>query len=78
MSFTPFHFGPGYLVKSFFVTRIHFLAFVVSQVLIDCGRAYNIFSEKDRLPTYLGSLVVIPLSFVVILGLSREEFRKLK
>ena len=80
MPFTPFHFGPGYLVKSFFVKRFHFLAFVVSQVLIDCETAYNIFAVNARLHsflhTYLGSLVVIPLSFFVVWGLYQVSFLK--
>jgi membrane-bound metal-dependent hydrolase YbcI (DUF457 family) len=80
MPFTPFHFGPGYLIKSFFVKRFHFLAFVVSQVLIDCETAYNIFAVNARLHsflhTYLGSLVVIPLSLLVVWGLYQLSFLK--
>lgn len=70
MPFTPFHFGPGYLVKSFITKRFHFLSFVASQVLIDVETAYNIFQQNHRLHTfmhtYLGSLTVIPLGYFCV------------
>lgn len=70
MPFTPFHFGPGYLVKSLFMKRFHFLAFVVSQVLIDLETAYNLIRQNVRwhtfLHTYLGSLTIIPIGYILI------------
>ena len=35
MPFTPFHFGPGALLKSFLRHRFSFVTFVASQVVID-------------------------------------------
>lgn len=70
MPFTPFHFGPGYFVKSILMRRFHFLAFVLVQVLIDCETAYNIYFQNARLHTffhtYLGSLVILPISYIVL------------
>ena len=75
MPFTPFHFGPGYLLKSFLTRNFHFLAFVVSQVLIDCETAYNIFQGNARLHTflhtYIGSLTVMPLAFATVWALTK-------
>jgi hypothetical protein len=39
MPFTPFHFGPGALLKSIFPRSVSLSAFVASQVLIDSSTA---------------------------------------
>ncbi len=71
MPFTPFHFGPGYAVKSIFEKKFNFLAFVTAQVLIDCETAYNMLMDNHRLHTFLhtflGSLAVIPAGYILIL-----------
>lgn len=70
MPSTPFHFGPGFLLKSFLSKRFNFLAFVCSQVLIDVETAYNMIQRNARLHTfmhtYLGSLTVIPIGYFVV------------
>jgi hypothetical protein len=70
MPFTPFHFGPGFLIKTFFTRHFNFLAFVLSQVFIDFETAYNILNNQPRLHTYLhtfiGSLFVIPVALLIL------------
>ena len=43
MPFTPFHFGPGLLLKSVAPARVSFTAFCAAQVLIDLESAYHLF-----------------------------------
>ena len=42
MPFTPFHFGPGLLLKAAAPRQVSFLAFAVTQVLIDLESLYNL------------------------------------
>jgi hypothetical protein len=61
--FTPFHFGPGALAKSVAPRWFSFRAFVLSQIVIDCETAWNIYRVHVRLHTffhsYLGVLAAI-------------------
>lgn len=42
MPFTPFHFGPGLLLKGAAPERLSWSAFVAAQVVIDCETLYHI------------------------------------
>lgn len=70
MPFTPFHFGPGALVKSVVPRWFSFRAFVLSQVVIDCETAWNIYRGHERLHTffhsYLGVSVAMALTGVLL------------
>ena len=75
MPFTPFHFGPGALLKSFLRHRFSFVTFVASQVVIDFETLYNILTHQPRLHTlfhtYLGSLIPLILTVVAVYLLAR-------
>ena len=43
MPITPFHFGPGTLLKSAFPSKMSLSAFVVSQIAIDLESGYHLF-----------------------------------
>src|SRR3989338_7563981 len=62
---TPFHFGPGFLIKSILRKRFSFSIFVLTQIIIDCEVLWNILRENERWHTffhsYLGSNVAIVL-----------------
>jgi hypothetical protein len=68
MPFTPFHFGPGILVKSVAPRRFSFLVFIAIQVLIDFETLWNLMRGNPRLHTffhsYLGALLISVLIFV--------------
>lgn len=61
MPFTPFHFGPGLLVKSLAGRWFSLTAFVAAQVLIDCETLYYILTRQyplhRTLHTFLGATV---------------------
>jgi hypothetical protein len=42
MPFTPFHFGPGLLLKAAAHQRFSFTAYAVTQVVIDCETGYHL------------------------------------
>ena len=69
MPFTPFHFGPGFLIKGLAPRKFSLTAFILSQILIDIETAANIYLSKPRLHTffhtYLGSLLVGALSTLI-------------
>ena len=46
MPFTPFHFGIGVLLKGAAPSRVSFLAFAASQVVIDLETAYYILTSQ--------------------------------
>lgn len=66
MPITPFHFGPGALLKSLFPKWFSFRVFLLTQVIMDLETAWNIIQGNLRLHTYfhsyLGSSIVIALS----------------
>lgn len=58
MPFTPFHFGPGAFAKSVAPRWFSFRAFVLSQIVIDCETAWNIYCGHERLHTFFHSYLV--------------------
>ncbi|MEO7803730.1 MAG: DUF4184 domain-containing protein [Actinomycetota bacterium] len=61
MPFTPFHFGPGALVKSATPSRFSFTAFVATQVVIDLEPLYFLVINEPPVHRFfhsiLGSLI---------------------
>lgn len=62
MPFTPFHFGPGALIKACAPRYVSFSVFLFTQVLIDCEPLYFMLRGEDPLHrffhTYLGATLV--------------------
>jgi hypothetical protein len=62
MPFTPFHFGPGLLVKGIAPCNFSLSAFVVTETLIDVETLVNLHQQHwpvhDRLHTLSGSLSI--------------------
>ncbi len=46
MPFTPFHLGPGLLIKAAAPTRFSFAAYTATQVAIDLESGYFLFSGQ--------------------------------
>jgi membrane-bound metal-dependent hydrolase YbcI (DUF457 family) len=70
---TPFHFGPGVLFAAASRSKVSFLAFAATNVLIDVESLYNMLTGQPRIHTffhtYLGSTlaaVVIVLGFLPV------------
>ncbi len=63
MPFTPYHFGPGLLIKAVFRRKFSLGIFILAQILIDFEVIWNLLKGNDRLHTffhsYIGSCVVI-------------------
>jgi hypothetical protein len=68
MPFTPFHFGPGYLLAAPRKTAgwFSFYVFALTQVLIDCETLWNMLHGNERLHTFFhtfaGSIPAAALS----------------
>jgi membrane-bound metal-dependent hydrolase YbcI (DUF457 family) len=45
MPFTPFHFGPGLFAKSIVARHFSWLAFIASQIVIDCETLYYLLQR---------------------------------
>ena len=62
MPITPFHFGPGILIKSVFSRRFSFRIFVLSNMIIDLEPLYFILTNQWPLHrffhTYLGATII--------------------
>jgi hypothetical protein len=76
---TPFHFGPGALVAAASRSKVSFLAFAASNVLIDVESLYNMVTSQPRVHTffhtYVGSTLVaaaVVLGFVPLRWLARK------
>jgi membrane-bound metal-dependent hydrolase YbcI (DUF457 family) len=66
MPVTPFHFGVGLAAKASAPTRVSFLAFVASQVVIDCESAYFLFTRGYPIHRVLHTFIVaVPVSILV-------------
>jgi hypothetical protein len=82
MPITPFHFGPGYLVKSACRKRFSFFVFVLSQIIIDLEPLYNMITDKHpvhgRLHTFLGSLIVVGITVLLAKPLAKGISKFLK
>jgi len=57
MPFTPFHFGPGILVKAAAPKRVSFTAFVATQVIIDLESLYHLLRGDWPVHRQLHSLM---------------------
>lgn len=70
MPFTPYHFGPGALIKSVIPRHFSFLIFFAVQVLIDCETLYYMLTHQTPLHrllhTYLGCHLVILAAICVL------------
>ncbi|MEO6185641.1 MAG: hypothetical protein ABIP38_04675 [Steroidobacteraceae bacterium] len=71
MPVTPFHFGPGALIAVASRSKVSFLSFAATNVLIDVESLYNMITDQPRihafLHTYVGSSLaaaVVVLSFL--------------
>ena len=73
MPVTPFHFGPGALAHSVAPRLIGFRAFVVSQVIIDCETAWNMWTRQERLHTFFHSYLGVCVA-MIIAGLALLAF----
>ena len=75
MPVTPFHFGPGLLIKSAIPAHFSFLAFISTQVAIDLESGYNLY--LDRYPahnffhTLPGGLLAATALILVLLTVRR-------
>ena len=69
MPFTPFHFGPGALIKAGLRKYFSFSIFVFTQVIIDLETLYFILKEDfplhRTLHTYLGSNIAVLIAVIV-------------
>lgn len=72
MPLTPFHFGPGVLIKSVSPKYFSLSAFIVTQIIIDFEVLWNAYWGHPRLHTllhsYLGSVLAMGLGAVFIFG----------
>lgn len=72
MPLTPFHFGPGVLVKSASRKNFSLATFVGVQVFVDIETLRNILSEQERLHTffhsYFGSTIAAIFVGIVFFG----------
>lgn len=75
MPFTPFHFGPGLLVKGLAPRRFSWSSFVAAQVLIDCETLYYILRHEyplhRELHTFAGAASAGLGTALILLGLRR-------
>ena len=69
MPFTPFHFGPGVLIKSFVSKKFSLIVFIATQVLIDLETLYFIVTRQHPLHrlfhTYLGCNLAIVILLTI-------------
>ncbi|MBI2385474.1 MAG: hypothetical protein HYV14_05600 [Elusimicrobia bacterium] len=75
MPFTPFHFGPGLLVKGLAPGRFSWTTFAAAQVLIDCETLYHILKHEyplhRGLHTFIGATSAGLATAILFLGLRR-------
>lgn len=73
MPFTPFHFGPGLLLKGLGCRWFSMTTFVATQVIIDCETLYYIKRHEwplhRSLHTFVGATVAGCATAAVVLGL---------
>jgi hypothetical protein len=69
MPITPFHLGIGALAKGAIPSRVSFVAFVASQVVIDCETAYYIVTRQWPLHRWAHTFALgLPLGAAVGFG----------
>ena len=74
MPVTPFHFGPGLLLKAVAPAVFSLTCFVATQVLIDVETAYNLLSGRYPLHRFFHSIpgsVLAGLGVAFVLWLAR-------
>ena len=69
MPVTPFHLGPGLVLKSFAPRHVSFTTFAFTQILIDLEVLYY-FAQNDwhmhrHIHTYLGATIIAVISVVI-------------
>jgi len=69
MPITPFHFGPGFLIKSAFSKCFSFRIFVLTNIIIDLEPIYFILTDQYPVHrffhTYLGSTAVAVVCIIL-------------
>jgi hypothetical protein len=65
---TPFHFGPGILVSAASRSKISFLAFAATNVLIDVESLYNMVTGQPRIHTFFHTYLGSTLAAAVVVG----------
>ncbi len=69
MPITPFHFGPGFFIKSMFSERFSFRVFILANILIDVEPLYYILTDQWPLHrffhSYIGATVVAVITVVL-------------
>ncbi|HEX3282474.1 MAG TPA: DUF4184 family protein [Pyrinomonadaceae bacterium] len=72
MPFTPYHFGPGLLVKGFAARWYSWTAFVVAQIVIDCETLYYLLRQQyplhRTLHTFMGATIVGLATAATLIG----------
>jgi hypothetical protein len=72
MPFTPYHFGPGLLIKGIAARWFSWFAFVAAQVVIDCETLYylvrNEYPVHRRLHTFVGGTIAGAATAATIIG----------
>lgn len=80
MPITPFHFGPGAAVQALFPHKVSFIAFALSNVLLDFESAYYMLTGQFPLHrffhSFFGSSFLIPV--VVLIFVLMRSIRKRK
>ena len=75
MPFTPFHLGPGLLLKGSAPRRFSWAAFAAAQVLIDCETLYYILNRQyplhRELHTFVGATSAGLATALILLGARR-------
>ena len=74
MPFTPFHFGPGLFGKGIVPRRFSWMAFIVSQVIIDCETLYYLLQRTYPIHrffhTFVGATLVGLLTGLFLISAS--------
>lgn len=82
MPFTPFHFGPGLLIKGLMPKRFSLTTFVAAQVAIDCETLYYMVSHQYPLHrgmhTFVGATSVGIATAGLALGLRKAFPRQVE
>jgi hypothetical protein len=73
MPFTPYHFGPGLLVKGIAARWYSWTAFVAAQIVIDCETLYYLSRHQyplhRRLHTFVGATIVGVATAAVLIAI---------
>lgn len=70
MPLTPFHFGPGALLTSAAPTRISFLAFCATNVVVDVEPGYYLLQQEPPWHRFMHTLVGASLAIAVTIVLA--------